>query len=257
MRINSILISLGLLSSPLNAPATPRHIPPKVGHALTELRRGSFVYLYDGDGREEETDLVVASQHVTAHHIAALRSQAGGLICTTLDPRHHQALGLPYLIDVLRGATAEHPILARLTDAVVPYEGRGSKPSFGLTINHRETFTGVTDADRALTISRLAALLETPAQGLPDRFAAQFKAPGHVNLLNAHPDLLAARRGHTELSTVLVAMAGLVPSATICEIMGGPQGAALPKEEARRRAEAAGAVFLEGRDVLDAWERTR
>lgn len=236
---------------------TPTHLPGKLAHALTELQRGAFVYLYDGDGREEETDLVVASQHVTPQHIATLRTQAGGLICTTLAPRHHQALGLPYLVDVLRDAARDHPILARLTDATVPYEGRGSKPSFGLTINHRETFTGVTDADRALTISRLAALLQTPALGLAQRFAAQFKAPGHVNLLNAHPDLLAARRGHTELSTVLVEMAGLVPSATICEIMGGPQGAALPKSEAQRRAQASNAVFLEGRDVIEAWERAR
>lgn len=230
--------------------------PPAVATALQQLQQGRFVLLYDADGREEETDLVVASEHVTAAHMATLRTDAGGLVCTTLHPRHHQALGLPYLVDVLREAAAESPILRRLTEAVVPYEGRGSKPSFGITINHRDTFTGVTDADRALTISKLAALLRaTPEQDLAEEFPRQFKAPGHVNLLNAHPQLLAARQGHTELATCLVDLAGLTPSATICEMMGGPEGRALPKPDARAYARRNGLAFLEGKDVVEAWRR--
>ena len=227
--------------------------------ALEALRSGRFVLLYDAEGREEETDLVIASEFVSPATIRHFRTLGGGLICTTLDPEFHRALHLPYLADVLAEAGRSNPILARLADARVPYEPGSSKPSFGLSINHRETFTGVTDNDRALTISRLAALVRQqgriPDAELEERFGREFKSPGHVFLLNARPGLVAARRGHTELSTALMALAGLAPSATICEMMNGPSGRALPRAGAVDYAKARGTPFLTGDDVVRAWER--
>lgn len=238
----------------LQTPATT-----SVDAALGELRNGRFILLYDADGREEETDLVVASEHATPEAIRTMRTAAGGLICTTLHPRVHEALDLPYQSDVLGEAAARWPLLHRLIAAPVPYEGAGSKPSFSLTINHRDTFTGVTDNDRSLTIRALADLAGEVASAsrtqLQERFAARFKAPGHVILLNAKPGLLDARRGHTELSTVLMDLAGLAPTATICEMMNGPSGRALPKADAIKYAAKNGFVFLEGREVLEAWNR--
>lgn len=226
--------------------------------AVDALRAGRPVLLFDSEGREAETDLVYASECVTPEAVRTLRTQAGGLLCTTLAPRVHQALGLPYLADVLRQAAHANPVLARLTDAQVPYEDASNqKPSFGLTINHRDTFTGVTDADRSMTIMRLAALAlrvgTRPDAELADDFVRHFKAPGHVFLLNAHPRMMRARKGHTELATALVEMAGLAPSATICEMMDGPGGAALPRADAVKYAASNGRVFLTGDEVTQAW----
>ena len=215
--------------------------------------------LYDADGREEETDLVVASGAVTPAHVRTLRTEAGGLICTTVPAEYHLRLGLPYLSDVLHEAGAANPLVARLANGEVPYEQQGSKPSFGLSINHRKTFTGVTDNDRALTVSRLASLVadfgRRSVEWSRDAFAAEFKSPGHVFLLNAHPKLLDGRRGHTELSTALVGLAGLSPTATICEMMNGPSGKALPKAEAIKYAAQHDLVFLEGAEVVRAWQQ--
>lgn len=238
-----------------NASASP------LAESLQALREGRFVLLYDADGREEETDLVIASQFVTPDAIRHLRTAGGGLICTTLPPAFHQALGLPYLADVFSEARTQHPILARLADAPVPYEGGGSKPSFTVSINHRRTFTGITDNDRALTITSLATLAAQGGQvsdrQLQDDFVRQFKAPGHVFLLNAKDGLLRSRRGHTELSTALMELAGLVPSATICEMMNGPSGRALPKDQAIAYAGTHGIPFLGGAPVVDAWEHAQ
>jgi 3,4-dihydroxy 2-butanone 4-phosphate synthase len=241
----------------LSAVVETQHAP-RVEAALRSLRAGQFILVFDADGREEETDLVVASEFASPAHIRTLRSEAGGLICTTVPADVHERLGLPYLSDVLTGAAATNPLLGRLTNATVPYETGSSKPSFGLSINHRDTFTGVTDNDRALTITRLAALVRARAQkssrALQDEFAREFKAPGHVHLLNVHPQSLAKRKGHTELTTVLCELAGLSGSATICEMMNGPSGRALTKAQAIKYAAQNGLAFLEGNEVVEAWQ---
>lgn len=227
----------------------------RLHQALDALRHGNMVLLYDADGREEETDIVVASQFATPAMLRALRQDAGGLVCTTLAPEHHKRLGLPWLSDVLAAAANEQPGLRGLVPDDIAYDD--SKPAFGLTINHRSTFTGITDADRSLTITELAAFLAELPQDAVEAQAAlgqAFRAPGHVTLLNGQREGLAARQGHTELSIELVRQAGLVPSATICEMLGD-DGNALPRAAAEAYAAAHGLVFLTGAEVLDAWQQ--
>jgi 3,4-dihydroxy 2-butanone 4-phosphate synthase len=234
-------------------------LPAKVQAAVDALKKGQPVFLYDADGREEETDIVYASQFVDPAAIRHLRSEAGGLICTTIPAEFHEGLRLPFLSDVLFDASDDHRILARLVSGDIPYEPTGAKPAFGLTINHREVRTGVTDADRAKTITAVASLVKrlptSKTNALGDEFAKTFRAPGHVFLLNARRGLVEARRGHTELATALVTLAGLAPTATICEMMNGPSGRALPKADAIKYAAQNGRVFLEGTEVIEAWQR--
>ena len=71
--------------------------------ALGELRRGGVVLVYDADGREEETDMVIASEFVTPSAVRILRKDAGGLICTTADARVQKALGLPFMTELYLG----------------------------------------------------------------------------------------------------------------------------------------------------------
>ncbi|MCJ7607916.1 MAG: 3,4-dihydroxy-2-butanone-4-phosphate synthase, partial [Thermoplasmata archaeon] len=136
----------------------------------------------------------------------------------------------------------------------IPYD---VKSAFGITINHRKTFTGITDNDRALTVKEFASLAkEAVANGDGwgvKEFGRNFRAPGHIHLLNASRRILENRFGHTELSTALAIMAGLVPSATVCEMMGDT-GDALDRDGARRYAEENGLVFLEGASIISAWK---
>ncbi len=222
--------------------------------AMEALRRGEPVLLYDADGREEETDMAVASQFVTPAAVRTLRKEAGGLICTTVPAEARERIGLPFLAEVLGEAAPRHPVLARAVATTAPYDAVASP--FSITINHRDTRTGITDRDRALTISRFAQrvgeALRRENGWAVEALGREFRSPGHVPLLNAADGLIARRRGHTELTTALVTMAGLIPSATICEMMAD-DGRALSKEDAKKYAEAKNLVFLEGQDVIEAW----
>lgn len=225
-----------------------------VVRAMEALRRGEFVLVYDGDGREAETDMTIASQFVTPDSIRVLRREAGGLICTTVPSEARDKIGLPFLADLFVEAAPRHPVLARTVATSAPYDSVASP--FSITINHRDTRTGITDRDRALTISRFASLvaqaLKTENGWAMEALGREFRSPGHVPLLNAATGLVDARRGHTELTTALLTMAGLVPSATICEMMGD-DGRAVTRGDAKGYAEARNLVFLEGRDVVEAW----
>lgn len=224
--------------------------------ALAALRAGQPVLLYDADGREEETDIVVASQFATPESIRFLREVGGGLVCTAVAPEHHRKLGLPFLADLVRAGADRHPVLRHMHADDIRYDP--SKSSFGLTINHRSTYTGIPDGDRSLTIRELAAFLgrvEALAPGQAQaEFGAEFRAPGHCILLNGAEGGLAARQGHTELSIELARQAGLVPCTTICEMLDPVSGKALGKKAAQAYAQANGLVFLTGRDVIDAWQ---
>jgi 3,4-dihydroxy 2-butanone 4-phosphate synthase len=224
--------------------------------AADALRAGRPVLLFDADGREGETDIVYASEHTTPEAIRHLRTDAGGLVCTTVAPEHHRKLGLPFLVDLLADAAAAHPVLAGMGATDLRYDA--NKSSFGLTVNHRRTFTGIPDADRSLTVQELARFC-AGLDGVPDEaarraFGASFRAPGHVILLNGHERGLAARQGHTELSLELARLAGLTPSTTICEMLDPASGKALPRKDAEAYAQRHGLVFLTGQDVLEAWQ---
>lgn len=221
--------------------------------ALEALRSGRFVLVYDAEGREEETDLAIASEFATPEAIRTLRKDAGGWICTTVPPDARTKFDLPYLADVLQASADDYPVLRDLVPSSLPYDRRSA---FGITISHRDTYTGVTDVDRARTIGRFAELAREARQRengwAREAFVREFRAPGHVALLNPAPRLLDERTGHTELATALLLMAGLTPSATLCEMLGD-DGRALRKADAKRYAEARALVFLEGREILEAW----
>lgn len=221
--------------------------------ALAAIREGKFVLVYDADGREEETDLTIASEFVSPSSIRSLRKDAGGLICMTLSGAVRTRIGLPFMADILRDAGAAYPILHPVSAEDRKYDRHSA---FSIAVNHRDTFTGVTDIDRAKTISRLAAIANEAMRRengwAAHAFAEEFRSPGHVPLLNAAESLLVERRGHTELTTALMIMAGVAPTATICEMMAD-DGRALSKKEAKAYARARNLVFLEGQDIVRAW----
>jgi len=224
-----------------------------MNEALSSLREGKFVLIYDRDGREEETDFVIPSQLAKPGDIRRMRKDGGGLICTTLTHQAAKKLGMPFLSVIFGEMSQEIPLLGYMIPDDIPYD---EISSFSLTINHRETFTGITDNDRALTVARFADLLEGMGN-MGDEEAQRamgqaFRAPGHIHLLNCTENLLTKRQGHTELSTAMAVMAGLTASATICEMMGD-DGNARSKDSARKYASDNGFMWLEGAEVIDAW----
>jgi 3,4-dihydroxy 2-butanone 4-phosphate synthase len=227
----------------------------EIRRALRDIRDGKMVLIFDADDRERETDMTMASQFVTSASIREMRKNAGGLICTTAHNDISSKLDLPFLVDVLECNHDKHPVLRNLAPNDIPYD---TKSAFSITINHRKTFTGITDIDRALTVSEFAKLAGDSYSMSEEEarvaFGRAFRSPGHIHLLNSTSQLLSKRKGHTELATAMMVLAGVTPSATICEMMGD-DGNALSKEKAKRYAERFDLCFLEGKDIIDFWKR--
>ncbi|MCL2786840.1 MAG: 3,4-dihydroxy-2-butanone-4-phosphate synthase, partial [Methanomassiliicoccaceae archaeon] len=150
--------------------------------------------------------------------------------------------------------TGKYPLLKAMAPTDIPYDD--TKSSFGLTVNHRGTYTGITDRDRSLTISEFVKTIfaDVPADKRKELLGTNFRSPGHVHLLNTSDKILENRKGHTELTTALMIMAGVMPSATICEMLGD-EGNAMTKEEAKGYALKNGYVFVEGSDIMSAWKK--
>ena len=184
--------------------------------AITTLRTGGFVLVHDDKGRENEIDMVVAAEHAKPHHIATMRNDAGGLVCLAIANGITTKLGLVYMHDMIAGMGKVNPIFSKLTEGKEAY---GDKPSFSISVNHRSTYTGITDQDRALTISKMAEVCKSIDYGGVEEFAKNFRAPGHVPILIASKRLLHDRMGHTELCVYLAKLAGIIPAVAICEMM--------------------------------------
>lgn len=221
-----------------------------IDDALAALREGRFILLYDFDDREKETDFAIRADAVTPWHIRQMRKDGGGLICTAVHPVAAQHLGLPFASDVLRAMTMAE------REGDISYD-RKNHSSFSLWVNHRSTFTGITDRDRALTITEVAEQVKKSLNGGGTNFHMQFRTPGHVALLRAADNLLDQRCGQTELSVALAQMAGITPAVTICEMLDDESGYALTKDDAKRYAQKHGLVFVEGSEVLERWHAHR
>ncbi|MCL1904910.1 MAG: 3,4-dihydroxy-2-butanone-4-phosphate synthase [Methanomassiliicoccaceae archaeon] len=224
--------------------------------AVEDIRNGKLVLVYDFDDRERETDMTIASLSVTPEIIRTMRKDAGGLICTTTPYGIARELGLPFMSDVFFDDSDKYPLLKAMAPTDIPYDN--TRSSFGLTINLRSTYTGITDRDRAMTIAEYANTIFSERTNEEKKAALgnKFRAPGHVHLLNTSEKILENRKGHTELTTALMIMAGVPPSATICEMMGD-DGNAMSKDDVKKYASKNGYAFAEGDEILKEWNRRK
>lgn len=211
--------------------------------ALDAFQRGDPVLIYDAIDREGEVDLVYPAGSVAPADVARLRNDAGGLICVAVGDGVADTFDLPFVADTLN-----HP--AANTDHL----GYDERSSFSFTVNHRDTYTGITDEDRSLTITELGALSADANNGAVTAadFAREFRAPGHVHLLRAAPGLLDDRRGHTEFGVALAERADLPPAVVVCEMLDDRSGSALSPEDAQSYADRHDLVYVEGSDLIAA-----
>jgi 3,4-dihydroxy 2-butanone 4-phosphate synthase len=219
-----------------------QRLSPAVERAVAAFDRGEPVCIHDAADREGETDIVVPAAAVTPDLVATLRNDAGGLICVALSDAVSEALDLPFAADAV-----DHPA----SGGPVHYDDRSS---FSPSVNHVDTYTGITDRDRARTITSLGRAATAAAAGEygVDEFAEEFRAPGHVNLLRAAPSL-AERQGHTELAVALAAAAGREPAAVVCEMLDDTTGEALDPTAARAYADRHGLPYVEGAALIEAF----
>lgn len=230
----------------------PVHKPPKtledvgtVEEAVTAFAAGEPVLIHDFDDREGETDIVYPAGAVAPSDVARLRNDAGGLICVALSDTVAEAFDLPFMAGAIDHPTAR--------DHDLRYDERSS---FSLPVNHRDTFTGITDDDRSLTIRKLsnaASAAVTPdVTYTVEDFAREFRSPGHVHLLRGAPGLLDDREGHTELGLALAERADLPPAVVVSEMLDDENGSALSPDDAAAYAHRHGLVYIDGDRLLRA-----
>lgn len=225
----------------------------RIEKAIKEIRKGNFVLIHDASDREDETDMVISAEKTKPDHVAQMRQDGGGLICVAIHPKIAENLNLPYISDIYKKASSDFEILNQAKADDIPY---GERSSFSITVNHRKTFTGITDKDRALTIRELGKLSSRAYNGASvEDFGKNFRTPGHVPILRAAENLLDERRGHTEYSIALMEMAGVAPAAVVCEIMDAETKRAMDKKKVKKYSEKKNLVYLEGKEVLEGYEK--
>ncbi|MFQ6010989.1 MAG: 3,4-dihydroxy-2-butanone-4-phosphate synthase [Nitrososphaerales archaeon] len=228
-----------------------------VSEAISALKGGRKIMIRDFASRENETDLMMAAEHVDPEAVSTLRTDGGGLLCLALSTEFAKQIGTPYFNDLLKAAKNEYPTMTKLSDFESPYGGR---PAFSITINHRDTYTGITDWDRATTISEFSKFYrDVDAGGFDpkEEFVSRFRCPGHVHLLIASGGLLSERVGHTEMSVYLTQAAGLAPLATICEMLDEKTHRALTIENSISYAKRNSIPILMGDQIIEHYNEKR
>ena len=157
---------------------------------VADMRAGRMVILIDEEDRENEGDLLLAADHVSAEAVNFMARFGRGLICLTLTRARCELLQLPPM--ATRNGTKHATAFTVSIEAAV-----------GVT-------TGISAADRARTVQ--AAVAATA-------IANDLVQPGHIFPLQAVEGGVLMRAGHTEAGCDLAAMAGCSPAAVICEIM--------------------------------------
>ncbi len=225
----------------------------KISEAVTALQNGRFVLIHDDDSREDEIDMVVSAENILPQHISVMRKDAGGLVCTAISKEISIKLGLPYMYDILKIFGKSNKSISLITKNTSPY---GDKPAFSITLNHVNTYTGITDYDRSLTISSLAKICSNLSMEVEDnttileKFQNNFITPGHVPILIASKGLLSERMGHTEMSIFLTRIANITNVSTICEMLDPVNYKALSYKDACKYAQDRNIVMLDSKDLI-------
>ena len=229
-----------------------------VARAISAFESGNPVMIFDSDFREKETDLLWPATSATPEVIRRLRKDCGGLLFLAIGNEIGEMFGLPWLQDIHShdALVDENPVLGHLVTNDLQYDSRSA---FTLSLNHRETYTGITDRDRALTTRRFGELsgelMDSGATGdfALSRLGKEFRTPGHIPVCRESPGGLKTREGHTELAVSIARLAGLVPCTIGAEMLQPDGDRALSVEDARAYAAKHQIPMLTGKDIMKAF----
>tara|TARA_B100001996_G_scaffold382449_1_gene374300 strand:+ start:2995 stop:3693 length:699 start_codon:yes stop_codon:yes gene_type:complete len=227
---------------------------PHVEAAVVAFRQGKPVCLFDAENREGETDLLFPAQFALPATMRQLRFDCGGLLFLAIGHEVGERFALPYLQDLHTEDVlmSKYPVLHSLQTNDLQYDSRSA---FTLSINHRNTFTGITDRDRALTTRRFAELFAEVENSGEDAILAlgkEFRTPGHIPVCRESKGGLSVRQGHTELAVGLAKLSGLSPIVIGAEMLQPDGDLALPVADARIWANERGIPFLTGEELINA-----
>lgn len=185
----------------------------KVEEAVRDLKAGKAVIVIDDENRENEGDFIALAEFATPEIINLMAAEGRGLICAPIDESIAARLNMPLMTD-------------ENTDEF--------GTAFTISIDHKETTTGISAFERSHTIKSLA---DPSAQG------RDFNRPGHVFPLIAKSGGVLTRTGHTEAAVDLAKLAGSVPAGVICEILK-PDGTMARVDDLQEVAERLGLGIL-------------
>ncbi|WAM34312.1 3,4-dihydroxy-2-butanone-4-phosphate synthase [Caldicellulosiruptor morganii] len=153
---------------------------------IERLKRGDFVIVFDSKKREDEADLILPAQFSTPQKVSFTLNYARGMFCVAINPDVQKRLNL-----------------------YVPYNIQNSC-TFTVTVDHKDTKTGISAEERSKTVKELANPFSLPSD---------FKTPGHVSPVVAKEGGVLERKGHTEAAIDLCKLSELFPAALMIEIL--------------------------------------
>ena len=160
-----------------------------VEEAIDEIRNGNMIIVVDDEDRENEGDIIVAAEKCTADHVNFMATYAKGLICTPVEG---------YILDRLK------------IGQMVTNNTDNHETAFTVSVDAVSTTTGISAYERWETVKKIIDREARPED---------FRRPGHVFPLRSVPGGVLRRAGHTETTTDLARLAGLIPAGWCCEIM--------------------------------------
>ncbi|KAJ5206291.1 3-4-dihydroxy-2-butanone 4-phosphate synthase RibB [Penicillium cf. griseofulvum] len=173
------------------SPTEIAHQFDSIEDSIAAFKNGEFIIVLDSQDRENEGDLIIAAESVTAAQMAFLVRFTSGLICAPITPDLATRLALPQMV-----AENADPKCTAYT----------------VTIDSSDdsVTTGISAEDRALTCRTLAS---------PTAQIDSFRRPGHIVPLQARPGGVRERTGHTEAAVDFCKLAGKAPAGVIAELV--------------------------------------
>jgi 3,4-dihydroxy 2-butanone 4-phosphate synthase/GTP cyclohydrolase II len=197
-----------------------------VEQAIAAIAAGGFAVVVDDTDRENEGDLIIAAEKITAQQMAFLVRYSSGVVCVALTGERLDQLQLPLMVSS---------------------NNESQRTAFTVTVDYLHgTTTGISAADRAATLRALAD------SRIP---ASDFARPGHIFPLRYAPGGVLARPGHTEAALDLSRLAGLAPAGVLCEIVND-DGSMARRPELLRFARQHGLPIITIADLIAYRERT-
>jgi len=160
-----------------------------IQEALEELKNGKLILVVDDEDRENEGDFICAAEFATTQNINFMATHGKGLICMPMSRKYVEKLQIPQMVS---NNTDNH------------------ETAFTVSIDHIETTTGISAAERSITAMKC---VDDNAK------AEDFRRPGHMFPLLAKKNGVLERNGHTEATVDLMRLAGLKEVGLCCEIM--------------------------------------
>lgn len=189
-----------------------------IEEALEDLRQGKIILVTDDTDRENEGDFICAAQFATTENINFMATHGKGLICMPMSEQYVKKLCIPQMV-------------TQNTD--------NHETAFTVSIDHVDTTTGISAAERSITAMKCADDSSKPED---------FRRPGHMFPLLAKKNGVLERAGHTEATVDLMRLAGLKECGLCCEIMR-EDGTMMRSEELTRLAEKWNLKFITIKDL--------